>query len=440
MNDAKEKQPRVTVYNGGFAVVGLVKEMDVKNAGLNNYSLEGVATQIDESSVKLKGLDGRVKVLEQNFENDLVGSGALLEKCVGENIEVYKQKGTTEEKVEGTLLAYEGGQVVLQTGRGLEVFKQSGFNLPQKVREGLKLKPTLEWKLNTAKAGPQNVELSYITSGMSWEANYVVALSSDEKSMDLQAWVDINNQSGQKFENAKVKLVAGEVKRVREAMPMRAMYAMDEGLESAGGASNRFSEEQLADYHMFTLDGETSISNKSSKQIGLLTGDDISVTKTYRADQGGKVGVYMSFENSEENNLGKPLPAGKVKFFKPDSEGQPQYIGEAKVDNVSVGEEVKDLHIGNAFDIKLEQTVLQDEHDRNISQRLVQYDVSNGKKEDLTVEIPIAAQGSDTTVQLPEMYKNVSLEQKSAHEYIAKVDLGAESKHSFKVYTKITRR
>jgi len=424
------KNPKVTIYNGGFAVVRLVEEIDVDKEGV--HTLEGVASEIDTTSVKVRGLDGRVEVVEQNYKYDLVAGDKLLERCVGKNIEATRNIGNGEELLEGMLLSYSGGKVIVDTDRGLQVFTPTGFTLPEDATEGLILRPTLEWQLRTENAGVQSLEVSYLTNGIRWEADYVVALSADESEMGLQGWVNITNNSGQTFEAADVKLVAGEVKRAQQKQAMRAM-----ALESfADDGSGAFQEEQLADYHMYKLQRPATIADKEQKQIGLLSGEGIGVTKRYELNRALKVAVYLSFENSADNNLGQPLPAGRIRFFKPDSDDLLQFIGEANIKNTPNGETVKDLHIGNAFDIVAETRVTQQARTNTYAESTVEYIVSNHKSEEVTVEVPFNV-GANTKISLVnQLGPGVELTTPSANETVVEVTIPANSKQTFEVFTR----
>jgi len=198
-------------------------------------------------------------------------------------------------------------------------------------------------------------------------------------------------------------------------------------------ADEQFEEEQLSDYHLYSLGRTTTINDKEQKQIGLLTAEEIKVDKKYEYIGGGKVGVYLSFENSEKNNLGQPLPEGKIKFFKPDSSNQLQFLGESNIRNIPVNEKVKDLYIGNAFDIVVKEKIIEQSTDRNVYEITTEYTISNRKEESVSVDIPFFM-GPNATIKLLDFNMGVGLLTPSADRNIIQAFVEANSSKVFKVY------
>ena len=437
-----DTNPKVTIYNGGFGVVRLVKEIDCPNKGVNAPRIEDIASQIDTTSVRIKGIDSDIAVLEQNYKYDLVNLEKLMQRCVGEEIKANYTVGSEDKLIEGKLLSYFGNQVLIETGnegeKEIEVFQASKLNLRGIVGKDLVLKPTLEWLIATDKPGKQNVELSYITNGMKWEADYVAVLAADsDDKMDLQGWVDIVNNSGQKFEDANLKLIAGDVRRetnqyAGRGRQMKAM-AMSLDAEAAG-----FEEEQLFDYHMYELQRPATIADKEQKQIGLMKAEDIDADKRY-VFNGNKVGIYMGFRNSKENNLGDPLPAGRIRFFKPDSSGTLQYIGESRIDHTTKNEDVKDLYLGNAFDIAVDTRITHQNRMANVHDSEVEYKVKNRKDEDITLEIPVHM-GANRTMELRGDVSDVNVVEDSALMYTVHATVKPDAEKIVRVYTRHVQR
>ncbi|HHQ45590.1 MAG TPA: DUF4139 domain-containing protein [Candidatus Altiarchaeales archaeon] len=382
----------VTIYNSNLGVVKENRFLDLKN-GLNTHLFEGVASAIDPTSVKLNSLDGSFEVLEQNYQYDLVSKSKILEKYVGKRIQGFKVVGDAKELVEGTLLSFSGSELIIRKDGGeIQIASVSDMILPDLPR-GLITKPTLEWMINSVGAGKKNAELSYMTSGMSWSADYVVVTNPDDSKMDLNGWVTITNNAGATFENASLKLVAGDVNRIMEPSAMRydMVYATEANI---GGA--QFAQEQLFEYHMYDLQRKTTLRNNEQKQISLLSASEVGVEKEYVYEGYGtwyrygsdntKVQVKLNFDNSEGNGLGIPLPKGRIRVFKEDGEGRLQFVGEDSVDHTPKDETIRVL-MGNAFDIVGERK------QTNVRDLGCQHEVSweitlrNHKDEDVVVTV-----------------------------------------------------
>jgi hypothetical protein len=347
----------VTVYNTNL---GIVKEgrTIILADGLSKHAFEGVASKIDPTSVKLQSQDGSFQVLEQNYQYDLVSKEKILEKYLGKEITGYKVYGDTKEVVEGTLLASHGSELILQKTDGrIQVVAVNDLLLPS-LPEGLIVKPTLEWLIQNNGAGSKKAQLSYMTSGMSWIADYVLVTNPDDTLMGLNGWVTITNNAGATYENAKLKLVAGDVNRIKTASAQRDMYQTMEVY--AAGASDQFAQEQLFEYHMYDLQRPTTLRDNEQKQISLLEARNAKINKEYVYETRGtwysqpaedaKIQVKLNFQNSRENGLGMPLPKGRVRMFKADSKGSLQFIGEDSIDHTPRDETLR-LLAGNAFDI-----------------------------------------------------------------------------------------
>ena len=386
----------VTVYNSDL---GVVKEYRTNylDSGLNTVLYEGVASSIDPSSVKLKSLNGHIDVLEQNYQYDLVSKEKILEKYVGKDITAYQIYGDKKELVEGNLLSYSGDQLILKDKDGkINIVSVNDLVLPD-LPEGLITKPTLEWTVETNESNNHTLELSYMTGGMSWKADYVAVTNDKDDKLDLNGWVTVRNNAGTTFNNAKLKLVAGDVNRApAPSMEMNAGAMMDK----VSAASSQFQEESLFEYHMYDLQRKTTLKNNEEKQLSLLSSNDIGVEKEYIFDDLSgwyygnswsdasqkKVNVMLNFNNSEKNNLGIPLPKGTIKVFKKDSAGQLQFIGEDSIDHTPKDETIR-LLVGQAFDIVGERKQM----DMNILSNWYEYTwevtLRNHKNEDITVSV-----------------------------------------------------
>jgi len=386
-----QESVEVTVYNSDLGVVKEARSIKLTD-GLNDYSFEGVASKIDPTSVKLTSSDGSFQVLEQNYEYDLVSKEKLLQKFLGKKITAYKVVGDTKEQVEGKLLSSSGSELILQKDDGsLQVVSVNDLTLPT-LPEGLIVKPTLEWIIENVQAGDKQAQLSYMTSGMSWNADYILVSNIDDTKMDYNGWVTVTNNAGTTFKDARLKLVAGDVNRVVEQptdMEDR-MYAT--GAKSDG---SQFTQENLFEYHMYDLQRPTTLADQEQKQISLLSTTGASVEKEYVYENTGgwygssdnkKVQVKLNFKNSKVNGLGMPLPKGKVRVFKTDSGGKLQFVGEDSIDHTPEDETVRIL-TGNAFDIVGERKQM------SVKDLGCQYEVAwqvtlrNHKSEDVKVTV-----------------------------------------------------
>ncbi len=354
-----QRDVMITVYNGGL---GLVK--DVRDArfpaGTTEALFADVATQIDPTSVHLKSLTdpAGLKILEQNYEYDLLTSQKLMEKYVGRKVRLYKGDGTW---LEATLLSTNGP--IFEVNGQIHVGYSGRLVFPS-LPENLVSHPSLVWLLRNASARPQRVEASYLTGGLTWKADYVLVLNAADTASDLTGWVTLDNKSGATYTNAALKLVAGDVHRARDARREGRLLEMAAKAASAADASRAFKEEGFFEYHLYTLDGRTTVKDNQTKQLTLLGATDVPVQKRliywgaesyYRNAYGvpvsnQKVGVYLDVKNSRANHLGVPLPKGKVRVYKADASGSQQFIGEDWIDHTPKDERVR-IKLGEAFDV-----------------------------------------------------------------------------------------
>jgi hypothetical protein len=357
-----QKDMAVTIYNGNLGLVKDVRELQLP-AGIQEVKFMDVASQIDPTTVHLKSLTdpGGVRILEQNYEYDLLNPQKLLDKYVGRNVKLMTGDGTL---VEAVLLSNNNGPIYQINGQ-IHLGHPGRVVLPQ-LPEDLIPNPTLVWRLQSTDPRPQRVEASYLTSGITWKADYVVILNARDTGGDLSGWVTIDNKSGATYGDAALKLVAGDVHRAPARPEMRAV------LESAAKAASprpQFQEESFFEYHLYSLQGRTTIKQNQTKQISLLDAPDIAIKKElrfygasqyYRSQLGTpisnqKVGVFLEIENAEKHRLGIPLPKGTVRVYKAAADQSLQFIGEDVIDHTPKDEKVK-IKMGEAFDVVGERT------------------------------------------------------------------------------------
>lgn len=337
----------LTIYNQDMAVVKETRPFKL-DSGVQTLVLSDVSGMLRPETVHLKMPEHwGLSLLEQNFDFDLVNSSKLLQKFIGRQIKLVDDYNKTERLV--TLLSVADGMVVAESGRVL-LNPPGRVELPEGAADELLLRPTLSWLVNSPKSGDASAEISYLSGGLSWNADYVMALAADDKTAGLDGWVTINNNSGTTYKDAELKLVAGDVHTAPPPSPV--MYKMAEAAP-AGRAADGFAEESFFEYHLYDLQRPCTVKNAQQKQIGLLSAPEVKTKKLYLFDgqNGGDVRVMMQFKNSESEGLGMPLPAGVVRMYKADSEGDLQLIGEDRIEHTPKDEELR-LYAGNAFDIK----------------------------------------------------------------------------------------
>jgi len=380
----------LTVYNQNLSLIREERTMTIPK-GMSHVVVPDIPATIDGTSLHFVSMTDptAVRVLEQNYQYDLVHKAKLLEKYLGKEVGFVRVDPETKKEysVTGKLLAtgyrqqpryglsspgydFTGGMVAEINGK-IELDPAGRLVLPA-LPEGLVLKPQLEWLVQNSHEGQQKTEISYLAGQLSWNCNYVALLNKDDSKLDLTGWVTLTNSSGTSFKNAGLKLVAGDVNLVKESMD----YEMRKSgaVMAEAVPQPQFKQAELFEYKLYTLQRRTDLGNDETKQIELTSGKNISAKKVFiydgLADQwrywvnnysyrnqssmgqqsNPKVGVFVTFKNEEKSGLGIPLPKGKVRVYKRDDDGKEQFIGEDQIDHTPKDEEVK-LYLGNAFDI-----------------------------------------------------------------------------------------
>jgi hypothetical protein len=354
----------LTIYNTNLGLVKDQRQLTLPK-GVSELRFMGVASQIMPTSVHIKSLanPGSLLVLEQNYEYDLLNPQKLLDKFVGKEVKLLTKNPYTEreEVVTATLLSNNGGPI-FRIGNEI-TYGHPGRVIFPGVPEDLMAKPTLVWLAENSLLNGQKVEASYLTNGINWRSDYVVTLNDKDDKADLAGWVTIDNKSGTTYWNAKLKLVAGDVNRVKDEVEYkRGMLQVAE--MAAKAAAPQFKEESFFEYHIYTLQRPATVKDNQTKQISLVQADTIAVKKelfyrgaTYyyhsrygEAMSNQKVGVFVEIENREKNHLGIPLPKGTVRVYKQDSSGSLQFVGEDSIDHTPKDEKVR-IKLGDAFDV-----------------------------------------------------------------------------------------
>lgn len=388
----------VTVYNNNLGLIKDTRKIKLP-IGEGELRFMDVASHIMPVTVHAKSLNypDDFSVLEQNYEYDLMSMDKLLDKFVGKKIKivVWNEFQDRKETIEAVLLSNNNGQIYSINN---EIFLgHPGIKVLPEIPEELIAKPTLTWYYENKNKEAHDLEVSYLTNNISWKADYVVVLNKDDTSADVSGWITLDNRSGAVYKNATLKLIAGDVNRVKERSVDKS-YMMR---ESRMASAPQFEEKSFFEYHIYDLQRKTTIKDNQTKQVRLLEaygakmqkelivyGNKGYFTRAYRGqDPKQTVNVYIKFKNSKENNLGMPLPAGIMRLYKMDSEGSLQFIGEDKIEHTPKEEEVR-LKIGDAFDVVAER--VQTDY-KQITTRLHESEweitLRNHKEEDVVVGI-----------------------------------------------------
>jgi hypothetical protein len=410
MTSAQEdsEQVSLTIYNQGTALVQDVRTFDLET-GTNTLDFTDVAATIDATSVVFKALTNPadVLVLEQNYVFDLVDSSALLSRYLDETISITTEDGTT---FGGQLLSGRGGEVILRSESGqvfvVSLSKVRDLQFPN-LPNGLITRPTLRWLLQSGVTGPQQVQLTYLAGGLNWTADYNVLLGTENDALDINGWVTLTNTSGASYTDAQVKLVAGDVNRLPEAVPVMRMQAMELAF-AADAAAPRVEQREFFEYQLYEVVRRVTVADNETKQVEFVAGTGVPAQTFFVYDAnlgfGGYFGPiidqgygitsvtdvqnWLEFSTGEENGLGADLPAGRIRVYQEDVDGSALLVGENRIDHTPEGEDVQ-IYLGNAFDlvgerIQTDFTLL----GRNVLEETWEIRLRN-RKDDETVEIRV---------------------------------------------------
>jgi hypothetical protein len=356
---------------------------------------------------------GRLSVLEQNFNYDLLSPQKLLEKYVGRDVDVVRfDPRTGERRSERARVLATNDGVVLRYADRIETSVNGTLSFPS-LPPDLRDRPTLVTDVSNAADGEQDVELTYLSGGLSWKADYTAQLSASDDRVDLRGLITLQNASGTEYRDAAVQLVAGDVNVVQPQLK-----TLGRAMAAVVPAPRQVSEQALFEYHLYTLGRRTTIGNNQTKQVELLTAPSVPVTKTlelrgqpyyYQSASGDlgtrlKIGTFVTFRN-QGGSLGIPLPKGSVRVYKRDSAGTAQFVGSDEIDHTPKGETVR-LHLGDSFDVTAskKQTDFRVVDTKNsVYESAYEIVVRNAKKtpETVTVVEPIPGDWTVTSSSLP---------------------------------------
>lgn len=371
------KSLQLTVYNSNFALVRDTRAVSFIS-GMNSIEVSDVAAKIDPTSVLFKTLTApnSVTILEQNYQYDLISPDNILNKSVGQRVTFTSFDSNGKPYTQsGILLAPpSNGGVVIKADDGTMILRPQGQVSLERMPQGLHPKPTLNWLVTSSKAGDQDAQISYITDGIGWKADYVALVNKDDSALDLTGWVTLNNNSGATYPDAKLTLMAGDVRRQQPREDLG--YAFGGAMMAAPASAPQFQEQSFFEYHMYTMERPTSIRDNETKQLSLLGAAGAQVTKEliydgrkqwwsswwypgrtdfspgsgYDTSNYHKINVVLEVKNSKENNMGMPLPKGRIRVYKLDNNGAQQFVGEDSIDHTPKDEKIR-LYVGDSFDV-----------------------------------------------------------------------------------------
>jgi hypothetical protein len=429
----QSSQPSLTIYNQNFAVVRQQLGLDLK-PGENRVNVNDITMHLEPDSVILRDPSGKraLQVLEQNYRADPISEALLLSLYEGKTIDfevgpppgqVVKGKVIRSGYVPLYSTANLYGQQSQMSGAAeqpiIEVGGQLRFSLPGQpifpdLADDTILKPRLEWLLATDKAGKFPAEFSYVTGGMTWQADYNIVAPEKGDVVDIVGWVTMENQTGKTFENARIKLMAGDVNKLQLAMSGRQvsqMVAVDTAAPMAGPA---VTEKAFDEYHLYTLERTTTLRDRETKQVEFIHANGVTTKQvfiydgvkidpnryngwnwenirndhSYGTESNPKIWVMREFVNSDANHLGMPLPKGRVRFYRRNDDAQVEFTGENMIDHTPRDETVR-IYTGNAFDLAGERrrTNYVMDSTRTTGTESFEIKVRNHKKEAVDVRV-----------------------------------------------------
>jgi hypothetical protein len=361
----------LTVYNSSLALVRDVRTLQVPR-GVSELKFIDIAATVNPATVHFRSLSepARLGVREQNYEYDLLEPDKLLRKFVGREVTLVRTRqngGTTaDEAVKARLLSYNNAPVWQIGNEIVTGFPASHIRYPE-LPGNLYSHPTLIWSLNNQGGARHRVEVSYLATKLSWNADYVLTVARDDKLADIDGWVTLTNGSGTAFRNAALQLVAGDLNRVRSVLGRMEADAVAE--QNVPRAAPVMTQEAFSDYHLYTLERKTSVNNGETKQLSMLGATGFPVSKRYVVDGHAfyyrnaqhpgaplrdLVQVYYQFTNESRIGLGMPMPAGVVRVYQSDSKGGVHFVGEDNITHTPK-DETLNIKIGNAFDVVAER-------------------------------------------------------------------------------------
>lgn len=383
----------VTIYQNGQSLVQDSRQMNLPS-GRSKQEFPDVSAQIRAETVTLTGPG--IGIVEQNFDYDLLTPAKLMEKAVGQTVTLLRTNVATgvETRVRAKVLAANGG-VVLQIGDSIEVLRDDGLPVRvifDRVPPNLRARPTLSVTVES-KGGLTPTTLTYLTPGLGWTSDYVTLFDDAKQTIDVQGWVTLTNNTGTDYTSADVLLVAGNPNQGGNRRMYQTPYSPSTGtIDEAGTESNN--RERLGDYYLYPLGERTTIANAQQKQVSFLDVKSAPARNTYEFNNGwlatneaASASSVLKFSTSRSGGLGDQLPAGTMRVYMRDKRGDPQFIGESRIEATPMGSAMS-IRTGEAFDVKIKTVV--EERTRISSNRWktrMRYEITNARGNAVTVDL-----------------------------------------------------
>jgi hypothetical protein len=439
---AAEAPPKVslTIYNEDLALIEEIRHLD-PGAGRSKLEFKDVSANIRPETVVLTAPD--LGIIEQNFDFDLLTPDKLMQKAVGQDVEIVRVNPGSgwQTREKATVLAANDG-VVLRVGDSIEVLRAD--NIPTrvifpKVPDNLRARPTLSVTVESGKAGARDVRLSYLSTGLSWKSDYVALFDEKAGKLDMQGWITLTNTSGTTYNNAEAQLVAGNINLTGDddedqwRRPQPTRQVRQAGTESGAAP-------QLADYYIYPIRERTTVANNQTKQVGFLDMSGAAAKKVYRYrapwfnnTDPVHADVAVDFANSSSGGLGAQLPAGIVRVYVRDVEGKPKFVGEDRIPHTPQGSELS-VKTGEAFDVTVQSTVEgRDAVSLFRTRYSMLYVCRNARSQPVTVSIRQEGLGRSTKVE-KESLKRSNTDAYTLH-WDVPVPANGETKLTFTVET-----
>lgn len=376
----------LTIYNDDLSLVRSNFEISLEK-GKQKFNFDDITSRIEPASVIVLGKG--VRVAEQNYEYDLAGKYQILAKYIDKEVKVVTND---QSSLQGELKFYDGSSVgILENGTSrLIIINEKEIQWIQlaSLPNNFYTKPTLAWSLIADKKGKHPLSLSYLSGGFSWNVTYNAVW--DDENLALNSWVTINNSSGKAFEDVNLKLIAGEVNRIRERYKTYARNEMYDMVESMamGAAAPSFEEKAFHDFHMYSLDQKVSFANNQTKQLELYPIQNVSAEGIYEYQvYSDEIRSIIKFMNTEDAGLGKPLPKGVIKVYKQDEDDNMEFIGEDSIDHTGRNEEIR-INTGKAFDlVGITTTVESKTISNRVYEKEMMVTLKNNSKEEKRINV-----------------------------------------------------
>ncbi len=392
---ADDRTVALTIYNSNLALVQETRTLDLKG-GRQRLEFKDVSAAIRPETVALSARG--VSIVEQNFDYDLLTPSKMMEKAIGQQVQIVRTNpGNGQQITETATVMSVNNGVVLKIGDHIEVLRDDGVPtrvIFDKLPENLRARPTLSVTVDAEGAGPRPATLTYLTTGLSWKADYVALFDEKAGRMDLQGWITLDNQSGTGFSEARTQLVAGDINLTGGEPVDDWRQQQRQQIRNAAG-NEAGAQPPLADYYLYPLPERTTVANNQTKQVGFLNATGVTARKVYQyrapwfssLNDPVHVDVAVDFANSSGAGLGAQLPQGVVRVYVKDSAGEPKFVGEDSIAHTPQGSELS-VKTGEAFDVTVKPTlVATDRVNKFRSTYAMSYLVRNARSEPVTVEV-----------------------------------------------------